>query len=72
MSDSLYDFLKEIASKKVRREQEDFNAYDWSGGQPDDAWDMGAEDGRIELAQELLEKFFEAPYIARQLENDQL
>lgn len=31
--------------------------YDWCGGNIDDAYAMGVEDGKIQLARELLSKF---------------
>ncbi len=55
MNEELIAKLKAEAKKEVSREDAGFNAWDYSGGNFDDAWDSGAADGRIELAREILE-----------------
>ena len=55
MSEELIAKLKAEAKKEVSRDDADFNAADYSGGNFDDAWCFGASDGRIELAREFLE-----------------
>ena len=52
--DELIAKLKKLAVQTAATDNEDFSAYDYSGGQPDDAYDMGCEDGEIALARELL------------------
>lgn len=47
--------LLELAKKTVRRYEEDFEANDYAGGNIDDAWDSGMEDGERSLAQEILD-----------------
>lgn len=57
MNKKIKDYLIELSSKKVRSDDEEFNAYEWSGGNYDDAYSMGEQDGEIILARYLLEKF---------------
>ena len=47
--------LIELAKKTVRRYEDDFMADDYAGGNFDDAWDKGMEDGETALAQEILD-----------------
>jgi hypothetical protein len=47
--------LIDIASKKMASEQEEFDAMDYSGGNFDDAYYMGTEDGEISMAREVLD-----------------
>jgi hypothetical protein len=51
--------LKKLAKKTVRCEQEDFAADDWFGGNFDDAYNGGIEDGEVMLAQRVLEEIGE-------------
>jgi len=46
--------IKEMAEKKARLDNDDFNINDWSGGNIDDAYSMGCDDGEILFARELL------------------
>lgn len=46
--------LKETASRGVCYEDDDFNPMDQFGGNMDDAYWGGCQDGRVELARELL------------------
>ena len=50
--------LQVLAKRKCWCDQEDFSACDYSGGNFDDAYSGGFEDGTATLAQELLETFF--------------
>lgn len=52
--DELIAKLKALAGKKAGTDKKGFNAYDYSGGKCDDAYDMGCEDGEIALAREIL------------------
>ena len=52
--DELIAKLKALAAQTAATDKEDFSAYDYSGGQPDDAYDMGCADGEIALAREIL------------------
>ena len=57
MNKELIEKLKKLAQKKVLGEgEEDFNPMDASGGNFDDAYDMGIDDGEIWLAREILNK----------------
>lgn len=52
--DELIAKLTEMAAKKVASDSEDFSACDYSGGNYDDAYDLGVSDGEIILAREIL------------------
>jgi len=59
ISDDMLQSLRKLASEKTRpqRDQEkgeDFNPYDWCGGNTDDAYYQGEEDGEISLAQDII------------------
>ena len=53
----LEEYLSKIAAKKAATDQEDFCALDF--GQYDDCFSGGINDGKIELARELLKMFFD-------------
>ena len=55
---TIKEYLERFAARSVCSDEEDFNAYDYSGGNYDDAYALGKHDGKTLLAQELLEKFF--------------
>lgn len=57
--EALKEHLMEIAKKKAWSDDEDFSAYDYSGGNFDDAYYGGASDGEVLLARQILEEFFE-------------
>ena len=57
MEEQLKIKLISLARKKATTENDDFNAFDYSGGNYDDAYYLGAEDGEILLAREILETF---------------
>jgi len=52
----LREKLTAIAYESAGFDREDWNAYDAFGGNMDDAYDGGVNDGRIELARELVSK----------------
>ena len=47
--------LQKAAKRETWAENEDFCAYDYSGGNFDDAYEGGSRDGETFLAQEILE-----------------
>ena len=53
--EKLIEKLKEIAAKKAGFDNPEFNVYDWSGGNFDDAYQLGIGDGEVGLARELVE-----------------
>jgi hypothetical protein len=55
----LKGYLEKIAKKESWQDSIDFNVYDFSGGNYDDAYYGGCDTGEILLARELLAKFFE-------------
>lgn len=56
----LVDRILENAKREISRDVDGFNAYDYSGGNFDDAWEGGFNDGEISLSQEL-EEFLSNP-----------
>lgn len=52
--------LEKLATRKCWAENEDFCAYDYSGGNFDDAYSGGVDDGEAFLAKEILEEFFKS------------
>jgi hypothetical protein len=63
ISDDMYETLKQLAEKSCIDNDEDFNPMDASGGNFDDAYNMGISDGehdaRIELASTVLRSIIE-------------
>lgn len=59
--EKLQEKLKGIASCECWRDNKDFTPYDYSGGNIDDAYYGGNQDGGVELARILLKDFFEPP-----------
>lgn len=55
---SIKEHLEKIASQKACQDEEDFNPQDYAGGNYDDAFALGEDDGEIFLARALLKKFF--------------
>jgi len=43
------------AKRKISGDDEDFCVYDYSGGNVDDAYYMGFEDGQITMARDILD-----------------
>ncbi len=55
---SIKEYLEKIARQKACQDEEDFNPQDYAGGNYDDAFALGEDDGEIFLARALLDKFF--------------
>ena len=51
ISKALWDNIVKNAADTVVGDDPDFNAMDYSGGNFDDAYAMGMDDGEVELAQ---------------------
>ena len=54
----LIELLEELAKKKTWYDREDYDPQDLSGGNFDDAYSRGCDDGEVALARELLNRFF--------------
>ena len=54
----LKEKLIKIAKKESWSDDPDFNIFDFSGGNYDDAFSGGCDVGEIDLARELLKEFF--------------
>lgn len=50
----LLEKIQKIAEMTCQSDEEDFNAYDYSGGNFDDAFWNGVDDGKVKLAREIL------------------
>jgi hypothetical protein len=48
--------LKKLAALKIASDNEDFNACDYSGGNYDDAFDIGEWCGKVQAARDLLDE----------------
>ena len=57
MKKDLRTYLEEIASRAVWNDAAGFSPFDYSGGNYDDAYYGGCDDGKVLLARELLKKF---------------
>lgn len=57
MNEELKAKLGQLASRKCWSDDSDFIAYDYSGGNLDDAYYGGWEDGKTALARALLAEF---------------
>ena len=55
LNDKLKDILITMAKQSVACDEEEFNAYDYSGGNYDDAHQQGMNDGETLLARFILE-----------------
>lgn len=51
--EEIREFIREAAKRKSLLDKEDFNIYDWSGGNVDDAFSLGLQEGETLLAQEI-------------------
>jgi hypothetical protein len=51
-------YLETLAKKIAWYDDEDFSPSDYAGGNYDDAYSGGCDDGEINLARELLAKYF--------------
>lgn len=47
--------LKQLANQTAKSEDKDFSVYDWSGGNIDDAYSLGADEEEIYFARRILE-----------------
>lgn len=57
MTGELLEYLKKLAARETWYDDGDFNPCNFSGGNYDDAYYGGSEDGRTELAREILASF---------------
>lgn len=59
MTPKLKEYLEKLSAQSTVLENMDNNdcIHDWAGGNIDDAYDMGIEDGQTLLARELLKNF---------------
>lgn len=56
--DNLKEYLKELASEHAHTDSNDFDIYGMCGGNYDDAYYSGTDDGQILLARQLLKEYF--------------
>lgn len=56
MDNEILEYLKSLARKKAHTDREDFMVDDCAGGNVDDAYYAGCDDGEILLAREILGK----------------
>lgn len=56
---TLIDRIREYASREMHQEDDDFNPMDYAGGNFDDAFNLGTQDGWTECARALLMEFDE-------------
>lgn len=54
--EDLVTYLEPVTSNILPGDRDDFMIYDWAGGNLDDAYSLGVEHGRKDLASELLKK----------------
>ncbi len=54
MNEELIEKLKTLAKKECWSDDDEFEAYSYSGGNFDDAYSGGYRDGEIDLAREIL------------------
>ncbi len=54
MPEELIQKLKKIASRKCWSDDEEFIPDDYAGGNIDDAYSGGVDDGRVDMAREIL------------------
>lgn len=52
----IIDQLIKLAQQTAKYDDDDFNAYDYSGGNIDDAYGIGQDDGKISLARQILKQ----------------
>jgi len=46
--------LRTLANKTAKYDEDEFEVYAWSGGNVDDAFDLGYHDGEISIAREVI------------------
>ena len=54
VSSDLLEMLRKLAGDSADCDDSDFNAMEWSGGNYDDAYSIGRDDGEILLARHIL------------------
>jgi hypothetical protein len=54
MKSETIEMLKQLAARKCWNDNNDFSAFDYSGGNFDDAYQGGYDDGQANLALEVL------------------
>lgn len=57
MNEKMKALLEKLASRECWSDDDDFNPYDYCGGNYDDAYYGGCEDGEAQLARRLLQEF---------------
>ena len=57
--EELKKYLETLAKREIWEDMEDFNPADFSGGNFDDAYFSGCQDGSTSLARTILKDFFE-------------
>ncbi len=58
MNDKIKQRLIKLANLQTKSDEEDFSAYDYSGGNFDDAFSIGMEDGERFLAWEIVNELW--------------
>lgn len=58
MHDSIKEYLESIANNESVGDKEDFDAQGHGGGNFDDAYQLGVNDGQVFLAQHLLATYW--------------
>lgn len=54
LSDEFVANVRTLAAKTIGYDDEDFDIYGWSGGQPDDAYSIGLDHGEVLFARDLI------------------
>ena len=54
VTEKVFNLLKELSKKEIAGHDPEFNAMDYSGGNFDDAYELGIRDGERELAQMIM------------------
>lgn len=49
--------IRKLAAQNLRTDDEEFEVHSWSGGNVDDAFSMGVDEGEIGLAQDIAAYF---------------
>lgn len=56
---NLEEYLRKLAAQPRSRDEEDWNPFDYSGGDYGYAYSMGCSDGEITLAREIVKEFYD-------------
>jgi len=54
ITEELMQIIKAKANTIMSSDNQEFNAYEYSGGNFDDAYDMGVADGEVKFARDIL------------------